>query len=104
MAYRVKQTAQADEELATILRWLELSGAGEAGVRSVEKLISALGSLGDLPRRCPLAPENQDFPFEVRQLVFGRKPHSYRILFTIEADMVNVLHIRHGRRSYLIEA
>jgi hypothetical protein len=40
----------------------------------------------------PLVPENQEFPFEVRQLLYGRKPHLYRVLFTIEADLVVVLH------------
>jgi hypothetical protein len=34
----------------------------------------------------------------VRHLLYGRRPHVYRILFTIESDVVQVLHIRHGRR------
>ena len=51
--------------------------------------------------RCPHAPENGRFPFEVRQLLYGRKPHVYRILFTIENETVYVLHIRHGRREHL---
>src|SRR3569833_3090236 len=48
---------------------------------------------------CQLAPENEDVAFEVRQMVFGRKPHYYRVLFTIESESVVVLHIRHGRRE-----
>jgi hypothetical protein len=43
--------------------------------------------------------ENADFPFEVRHLLYGRKPHVYRILFTIKGDTVSILHIRHGRRQ-----
>jgi hypothetical protein len=35
-----------------------------------------------MPKRCPLAPENASVPFEMRQLLYGRKPHFYRILFT----------------------
>jgi len=66
--------------------------------------MAVIVSLGELPHRCPLAPEDKEFPFEVRQLVFGRKPHLYRILFTIEGDAVVVLHIRHGRRRHLNEA
>jgi hypothetical protein len=38
------------------------------------------------------------FPFEVRQLLYGRKPHAYRILFTITANTVVILHIRHARQ------
>jgi mRNA-degrading endonuclease RelE of RelBE toxin-antitoxin system len=45
-----------------------------------------------------LAPENADVPFEVSQVLYGHKPHQYRVLFTIEADTVVVLHIRPGRR------
>jgi hypothetical protein len=39
----------------------------------------------------------------VRQLLYGRNPHVYRILFTIEAETVKILHIRHGRRRPLSE-
>ena len=35
----------------------------------------ACDSLSELPHRCALAPENAEFPFEVRQLIYGRKPH-----------------------------
>ncbi|HEX4320825.1 MAG TPA: type II toxin-antitoxin system RelE/ParE family toxin [Acidobacteriaceae bacterium] len=98
MAFHVKQTAQADRDLDAILDWLFDQQAGETGVRWFYKLREALDSLSDLPHRCPLAPENPDFPFEVRQLIYGAKPHLYRVLFTIEADSVIILHIRHGRR------
>jgi plasmid stabilization system protein ParE len=47
-----------------------------------------------MPARCPLAPENEDHPKEIRQLVHGR----YRILFTIEPGRVVILHVRHGAR------
>ena len=47
--------------------------------------------------------ESRDFPFEVRQLFYGRRPHVYRILFTIRGGVVYVLHIVHGRRQRLSE-
>lgn len=50
-----------------------------------------------------LAPENAEFSCAVRQLLYGHKPHQYRVLFTIEADTVVILHIRHGRRRRLDE-
>ncbi|HWF46710.1 MAG TPA: hypothetical protein VG168_06875, partial [Bryobacteraceae bacterium] len=61
------------------------------------------GTLADSPYRCVLARENDSLPFEMRQLLYGRRPHAYRILFTIEGGTVSVLHIRHGRRQYLTE-
>jgi hypothetical protein len=57
--------------------------------------------LAQFPERCPIAPENSRFSLEVRQLFYERKPHVYRILFTVNGDMVEVLHIRHGRRKRL---
>ncbi len=41
--------------------------------------------------------------FEVRQLIYGRNPHWYRILFTIQGETVSVLRGRHGRRERLSE-
>jgi hypothetical protein len=32
-------------------------------------------------------------------LLYGRHPHVYRILFAIDGDVVQVLHVRHGRRK-----
>ena len=55
----------------------------------------------NFPHRCPLAPEDDEFSFEVRQLLYGSKQHRYRILFTIHADLVVIIHIRHGRRRHL---
>jgi toxin ParE1/3/4 len=101
MAFRVKHTAQADYDLDLILEWLLAQQAGDAGLRWFRKLKESINSLTEMPERCMLAPENADVPFEVRQLLYGHKPHQYRVLFTIEADTVVVLHIRHGRRRDL---
>jgi plasmid stabilization system protein ParE len=98
MAFRVRQTAQADHDLDAILEWLMAQQAGETGLRWFRGLKDSLDSLSELPQRCSLAPEDADFPFEIRQLLYGRKPHQYRVLFTIAADSVVILHIRHGRR------
>jgi plasmid stabilization system protein ParE len=104
MAFRVEQTDAADTDLDTMLKWLGEQGAGEYGMRWFRKLREAIASLAELPHRCPFAPENAEFPFEVRQLLYGRKPHWYRVLFTIDGDVVVILHIRHGRRQRLSES
>ena len=46
--------------------------------------------LGVSPKGFPLAPENDEFSGEIRQMVVGR----YRILFTIAGRRVHVLHVR----------
>ncbi len=98
MDFRVELSDQAQRDIAAIYDWLQSQQAGDAGARWFLALRTAIASLATLPSRCPLAPENPDSPVELRQLLYGRKPHIYRILFAIEDDTVHVLHIRHGRR------
>ena len=101
MTFRVETTIEAEQDTDDILAWLLSEHAGETGMRWFVALRDAIASLAEFPARCPLAPENEVFPFEVRHLLYCRKPHVYRILFTIEDETVYVLHIRHGRRQPL---
>jgi plasmid stabilization system protein ParE len=98
MTFRVEVSAQAERDAETILDWLLSQHAGETGIRWLLALEDAIASLSAMPHRCSVAPESSLFPFEVRQLLYGRKPHLYRILFAIEGDKVEILHIRHARR------
>src|SRR5271157_1040372 len=99
MAFRVRATTSAKRDLDDILTRLLSQEAGETGLRWFQGLQQAVATLADSPRRCALAPENAAFPFELRHLLYGRKPHVYRIIFTVAGDTVSVLHIRHGRRQ-----
>ena len=99
MAFRVKTTTKAKQDLDDILGRLLSQEAGETGLRWFQGLHQAIATLADSSQRCALAPENAVFPFEVRHLLYGRKPHVYRIIFTIEGNTVSVLHVRHGRRQ-----
>lgn len=101
MIFRVETTPAAEREAQAILEWLLERQAGETGLRWFLNLERAIQSLSQFPERCSLAPENSRFPFEVRQLLYGRRPHVYRVLFSIEQDVVYILHIRHGRRLRL---
>ncbi|MBW4614718.1 MAG: type II toxin-antitoxin system RelE/ParE family toxin [Desmonostoc vinosum HA7617-LM4] len=70
-------------------------------------LLQAIESLSQMPKRCPLAQENQYFSQEIRQLLYGKGRNSYRILFTIvgeeEVPTVRILHIRHATQQTLGE-
>jgi toxin ParE1/3/4 len=99
MTYRVEISARAENDAEEILEWLLAQHAGETGLRWFSAMEDAITSLATFPERCPLAPESTQFPFEVRQLLYGHKPHVYRILFTIQEGTVDILHIRHGRRK-----
>ena len=98
MGFRVKTTAKAKQDLDAILGWLLSQGAGEAGLRWFRGLQDDIRVPVTLRVAAYSAPENDVFPFEVRQLRYGKRPHVYRILFTVEDDTVTILHIRDGRR------
>lgn len=87
MTFRVEISAQAAGDAEAILEWLLSEHAGETGRRWFRAMEDAIASLATFPGRCPLAPENARFPFEVRQFLYGHKPHMYRILFTINGEM-----------------
>ena len=63
------------------------------------ELDAAILSLGRHPERSPVTPENG----ALRHLLFGKKPNVYRVIFAIDrrAQIVRVLHIRHGARQPL---
>jgi plasmid stabilization system protein ParE len=101
MAFRVEITAQAERDTLDILDWLISERAGRAGLRWFEGLEQAILSLAEMPLRCPVVPERQLFPFEVRHLLYGGKPHVYRIVFAVEDQTVYVLHVWHARRRHV---
>lgn len=101
MAFRVEYSSQAEADLDGILEWLISQRAGEAGLHWFEGLEKAVASLSEMPQRCSLAPENRSFPFEVRHLLYGRRPHVYRVIFRVIDDVVYILHVWHGRREHL---
>jgi plasmid stabilization system protein ParE len=101
MAFRVEISQNAKRDLDVILEWVTAREAGIAGTRWIQGLHDAIASLGHLPSRCKLAKENSSFPFEVRQLLYGGKTLGFRILFTVEDDVVKILRVRRGRRAPL---
>lgn len=60
-------------------------------------LVDQVLSLGALPRRCPIIPEQRYFDQEIRHLLYA----SHRIIFRIDEDTVTILRIYHGARKPL---
>src|SRR6476646_1202503 len=70
--------AQKQRDLDAILGWLLSQKAGDAGLRWFRGLGDAIASLATLPERCAFAPENTSLPYDVRQLLYGRRQNRYR--------------------------
>ena len=98
MAYEVRFARRPIHDLDSIYGAInaESSDAAEGWFRGLEAQVL---SLETLPYRCAITPERET----VRHLLYGNKPHVYRVLFTIdeEAKVVHVAQIRHGARHPL---
>ncbi len=100
MAYRVDIARSAEAELEALYQWV-VERAPQQGAAWFNGLERAVLSLDQHPERCPVAPESIDPDRPVRVLSYGRKPHVYRVFFTIDdnAAVVRVVHVRRGARQ-----
>ena len=72
-------------------------------VRWYNGLVAKLLSLANDPTRCPLARKDHLFPFEVREVLYGKQRKNHRALFTIHKQSVVILHVRHTAQQDLTE-
>jgi toxin ParE1/3/4 len=96
MAYRVEITSRALRDLSGIYRRIEAeTGAGAS--RWFDGMEKAINGLEEHPNRAPVTPEDR----ALRHLLYGKKPHVYRIIYEIEeyTSTVHVLHIRPPGRT-----
>jgi len=102
MAYRVELTARAVHDLEIL--YLEKNAAESSdAARWYNGLEQALYTLETNPNRCPSAPEARKVKRQLRHLLYGAKPHVYRVIFEVDARRHTawVLTIRHGARKPL---
>lgn len=96
MAYLVNIAARAERDLVLIFDAINAERS-DAALRWYRGLKEAILSLEIQPNRCPETPENA----KLRHLLYGDKPHIYRVIFRVtdKSNQVNVVHIRHGARK-----
>ncbi|WP_257999496.1 type II toxin-antitoxin system RelE/ParE family toxin [Fischerella thermalis] len=83
MEYRIEISSVAEAEAdSAFLRLSQMVSPTKAS-QWYAGLLQAIESLSQMPKRCPLARENEYFSQEIRQLLYGRGRNLYRILFTI---------------------
>jgi toxin ParE1/3/4 len=96
MAYFVRLSRRAERDLAMIFDYTS-AAESDAALKRYEGLKQTILTLANYPLRCPITEENT----RLRQLLYGNKPHIYRIIFRVSERkrFVDVLHILHGARS-----
>ncbi len=96
MAYRVELTARALRDLRQIFVRINAEHSPQAAAW-FDELEIVISSLSEQPARGPITPEKKT----LRHLLFGKKPHVYRIIYAVHERVraVRILHVRHGARA-----
>jgi plasmid stabilization system protein ParE len=104
MTYRIVIEPTAEREIRSAVRWKTENASATLAARWYNGLIQKIDTLRRHPTRCPLAPEDDKFPEEIRELLYGRagkRSHKHRIIFTTRGDTVHILYVRHTARDVL---
>jgi plasmid stabilization system protein ParE len=98
MAYRVELSRRAELNLRSIFGYINATES-IAAARWFFGLQDLIQSLSTLPDRGKVT----DYDPKLRYLLYGNKPHLYRILCRIHTatSTVRIVHIRHGARKPL---
>ncbi|MFO0928416.1 MAG: type II toxin-antitoxin system RelE/ParE family toxin [Gemmataceae bacterium] len=100
MAFQVRLTRRAEADVLATEAWL--AGVGTLAVaRWRTRLFRAIEALEADPHRYPAAEEAADLGVDLREALFGRRRQVYRMLFTVEAETVSVLRVRHAAQVRL---
>lgn len=92
--YQVEIKPTAENDLET--RYLQIAEDSPENAASwYLEMILAIEKLDVLAERCPIAPEDVDFEVGIRHLIVG----NYRVLYVVTGNVVEVLHVRHGRQE-----
>jgi plasmid stabilization system protein ParE len=101
MAFNVRITREAELDMTETFNWRSENISVEAAAQWYNGVMDKIHSLEEMPRRCGLAPENEHFEDEIRQLLYGKRGSQYRILFSISGETVWVLHVLHSSHDTL---
>ena len=98
MEYQVDFTDRADRDLELIYTNINAEHS-VAALKWYRSLKRSIDTLEKLPNRCPITRKQN----ELRHLLFGNRPHVYRVIFRVVENekRVLVLTIRHTARRKL---
>jgi len=94
----VSLTDRALRDMELIYEFVQ-ADSSEKAFAWFSDLAEAIYSLERYPERGAVTPESK----KLRHLLFGKKPTTYRVIYTVDKRhaAVSILHIRHGARAPL---
>jgi plasmid stabilization system protein ParE len=77
MTYHVIIEPTAQREIRLAVRWISEHQSPTAAAKWYNGLIKKASTLKTHPTRCPVAAENDRFPEEIRELLYGKRRNKY---------------------------
>jgi plasmid stabilization system protein ParE len=103
MTYILVITRRAKQDRDRAFEWYRANFSHEFAGHWYNGIALAIGSLQISPMQCHKAHENDQFPFDLYELLYGSRRNKHRILFRVEGNRVVILHIRHSAQVDLLE-
>lgn len=101
MTYRVVFTPRARADAVQAFRRMAEVAPAAAG-RWYTDLNQAIAKLRAMPERHPVAEEESELlGITLRQMLYGRRPNVWRILFSIEGDRIYLHYVRHSAQDMI---
>ena len=101
MTYHLIIEPTAGRGIREAVRWKTAHAFPALAARWYNGLLKKIDTLKTHPNRCPLAAESHKFPEDIRELLYGRRRNTYRIIFTLRGDTVHILYVEHAARDEL---
>jgi len=101
MKYKVSLTSRAERDRENAFNWYAANYSKAFATQWFNGITRAMRTLSTNPHRCHKAHENDRFPFQLYELLYGKRQNKHRILFRVYKDVVLVLHIRHSAQRDL---
>lgn len=103
MVYVVVIGRRAQADIANTVAGPGWPSAAAANRWRMNLLSTVIPKLEADPGRYPRSDDAAELGFDLREMLYGRRRHVYRVLFTIDDDTVNVLRVRHAAQDQLTD-
>ena len=102
MRYRVRILRRARSDIDRNADWWADHYSTEQALMWSDKVYDQIDTLSEFPESHSLSFENEDFPFEIRDMLVGLgSKRRYRAVFTIRENDVFVLTVRAAEEGHL---
>ncbi|MBA4188031.1 MAG: hypothetical protein C0467_08430 [Planctomycetaceae bacterium] len=102
MSFTVNITRRANGDVDAAEAAVTQLGAAALG-RWRSRLLRVIEILERDPHRYPESEDATNVGLDLREAIFGRKPHVHRVLFTIDGTTVTIHRVRHAAQDRLTD-